>query len=85
MGHSFHGDLCNVKFQNQEFTFPYEPSPRKAELSKLFVASFNSSKLNDRQLGRICTSDFEDSKTCPEEQSKGKMIYHHPTYLHQIL
>jgi hypothetical protein len=41
-----------------------------AELLKLFVASFNSSSVNDRHAGRPCIPNFAASETNPEEQSK---------------
>lgn len=44
------------------------------ELLKLFVASFNSSIVNDRQAGRPCIPKFAASEIKPEDKVKMKTI-----------
>jgi len=56
-----------------DITFPYIFSPIKVELSKLFVASFSSSKEYDLHVGRSSLPNFAVSEIYPENSNpKGK-------------
>jgi hypothetical protein len=64
---------CHIYFSlekkfaiNLDTTFPYIFSPRKVELSKLFVASLSSSNEYDRHGGRSSLPNFAASETYPE-------------------
>jgi hypothetical protein len=48
----------NQRIYEQRKTFPMDPSPKNADLSKHFVASLSSSKENTRCVGIICVANF---------------------------
>lgn len=53
-----------------QITFPLEPSPIRADLSKLLVTSFSSSMENLRHAGIPRAPDFAASDTYPEHRGR---------------
>lgn len=80
--------IFSLHVQLLTVTFPIEPSPRNLDESKLFVASFNSSKENNRQTGAPCVPSFAAWEINPKK-NRGKVItlgshMHHRLWFTQL-